>query len=78
MMYTEQEFKEMAEWRFRECDTVEEAKILLYKTWITGPSIRYYKINEPKLKEIKINTAKAIDEVFTQYNHVLPTHLKEA
>lgn len=78
MMFTEQEFKEMAEWRFRDCQTVEEAKVILYNTWITGPSIRYYKINETKLQEIKQKTVRDIDDSFTRYSHVLPTHLREA
>lgn len=76
MMYTEEEFKEMAEWRFRDCNSVEEAMIKLFKVLVTGPSIVYYKINEPKLEEIRVETATAVAEVFEKYSHVLPQHLK--
>lgn len=76
MMYTEEEFKDMAEWRFRDCISVEEAMIKLFKVLVTGPSIVYYNINEPKLEEIRVETAMAVAEAFEAYSHVLPQHLK--
>lgn len=76
MNYSEEEFREMADWRFQDCSSLDEAKIRLYNALITGPSIRYYKIDEDKLREIKNRTAKEIEEAFRNYSHVLPSHLK--